>query len=120
MAQRKALPIGKPSELPSVPLDREKLDLVTYKEQLAESVPDAIDAINEIINDEDHKDRYNASVTLLREQGIIVERSADAPPPGAGMPSKDVLALVKEIGNMFSVERKVKAVDAVVVEVERE
>lgn len=66
----------------------------------------AADALLEVIEDEDHKDRYSASVLVLKHKGLIRDRVSEEDVHQPSMASKDVLELVKEIGKMFVGDQK--------------
>ena len=117
---RKPLPISLNADTPPQ---------VRTKEELAESIDEieekldiasvaAADALLEIIEDEDHKDRYNASLMVLKRKGILRDHVEDG--GGSRMASKDVLELVKQIGQMFQIGDAKPVEDAVVVEVEKD
>jgi hypothetical protein len=123
MPVRKPLPIKVDGDVPAEREEAEVLDLYEVQEQLDHGVESAVEALVEIIEDEDHKDRYNASIRLLEEKGVLRGKRSEGGDgvvaAGAGMASKDVLELVKEIGTMFGAGAK-PVQDAVVVEVVKE
>jgi hypothetical protein len=106
MAPRKPLPISLSEadddiDVPEVRSDDAEERFQAIAEKLEIASEQAADAILEIIEDEDHKDRYSAAVMVLKQRGIFKDRVDHEEERGPVMASKDVLELVKEIGKMF-------------------